>query len=206
MKHLSPGQIVDAAEGCADAATAAHVADCEPCRAEVETLLDAIRLAESVPQPEPPTLFWPALAARIGEAVRRERVRVPFWRAWGWRLVPVGATAVLAIAVATGFLVRGGAPDPSDSAPERATAGPVLPALEALAGDEFADDPSWLLVSALSAEVSLEETEAFGALPSPGGADRALLQLDGAERMELAKILREALGSRAPVMPPRPGA
>jgi hypothetical protein len=206
MKHLSRGQIVDAAEGCADDATAAHAAGCERCRAKVETLLEAIRLAESVPQSEPSALFWPALAARIGEAVRRERVRAPFWRAWGWRLVPVGAAAVLAIAAGRGYLARGGAPGGSDTAPDTAAGGPVLPEFEAPAGDESADDPSWLLVSALSAEVSLEEAEAFGALPPPGGADRALLQLDDAERMELARILREALGSRAPLMPPRPGA
>jgi hypothetical protein len=206
MKHLSPVQIVDAAEGCADAATAAHAAACEPCRAEVETLRDAIRLAESVPQPEPPALFWPALAARIGEAVRRERLRGPFWRAWGWRVIPVGAAAVLALAVGTGYLARVGAPGRSDTASEATAAGPAHPALDMAAGDDVADDPSWLLVSDLSAEVSLEETEAFGALPPPGGADRALLQLDDAERMELAKILREALGSRAPVMPPGPGA
>ncbi len=69
-----------------------------------------------------------------------------------------------------------------------------------------ADDPSWLLVSVLSAEVSVEEAEASGVLPLPGSADRALMQLDGAERMELAKILREELAAKTPAAPQGPGA
>jgi hypothetical protein len=71
---------------------------------------------------------------------------------------------------------------------------------------ETAEDPSWLLVSALSADVSVEETEASGALPPPGGADKALLQLDVAERMELARILRAEIRTRGLVAPQGPGA
>jgi hypothetical protein len=94
----------------------------------------------------------------------------------------------------------------------------VAPAQEAAAGDsaqaflesapdvEAADDPSWLLVSDLSAQVSVEEAEAAGALPQPGGAEKAMLQLDEAERIELARLLREAIGTRAPASPPGPGA
>jgi hypothetical protein len=78
--------------------------------------------------------------------------------------------------------------------------------MEPSADVDTADDPSWLLVSALSADVSVEETEASGALPPPGGADKALLQLDDAERMELARILRAEIRTRGPVAPQGPGA
>jgi hypothetical protein len=43
-------------------------------------------------------------------------------------------------------------------------------------------------------------------LPPLGGADKALLQLDDAERLELARILREEIGTRARAVPRGPGA
>jgi len=41
--------------------------------------------------------------------------------------------------------------------------------------------------------VSVEDAEASGVLP-PRRDDKALLQLDGEERAELARILREEIG------------
>jgi len=206
MTHLSPDQIVDVAEGCAGGAVGAHAAECETCRAKVASFLDAVRLAESDTPPQPSPLFWPQLAARIGAAVRRERVRVPFWRSWGWRLAPIGAVAVLVIAIGIGSRMRTGTPgsDPLDSVMPADAA--TQSALEPSADIEAADDPSWLLMSDLLAQVSVEEAEAYGALPPPGGAEKALLQLDLAEQMELARILREELGARAPALPQGPGA
>jgi hypothetical protein len=206
MRHLSPDQVVDVAEGCADAAVAAHGAACASCRAKAESLADAVRLAESDPGAEPSPLFWPHLAARIGDAVRREEVRTPFWRAWGWRLAPIGAAAVLMIAVGVGSRMWTGTPVGGPLVPAMPDGAPAQAAMEPSAEIETADDPSWLLVSALSADVSVEEAEASGALPPPGGADKALLQLDDAERMELARILRAEIRTLGPVMPRGPGA
>jgi hypothetical protein len=207
MTHLSPEQIVDVAEGCADAASAAHAAGCEPCRAKVEALLDAVRLADSDPRPEPSPIFWTHLAARIGDAVRREHAAARSRWSWGWRLVPLGAAAVLLIAAAVGLHMRNGPPPGLVvPAPVSRAAGSPQPAPERLADGEPTDDPSWLLVSALSAEVSIDDAEAFGAIPPPGGADQALLQLDDAERMELAKILRDAIGAEAGGRSQKPGA
>jgi hypothetical protein len=206
MTHLSPDQVVDVAEGCADAAVAAHAAGCASCRAKAESLLDALRLAESDPRVEPSPLFWPHLAARIGEAVRREGERVPFWRSWGWRLAPIGAAAVLMVAVGIGSRMWTGAPGGSPLVPAMPAGSPGQAAMEPPADVETADDSSWVLVSALSADVSVEEAEASGALPPPGGADKALLHLDDAERMELARILRAEIRTRGPVAPQGPGA
>ena len=206
MTHLSPEQIVDVADGCADAALAAHARVCDGCRANVDAVLEAWRLAQSDPPPEPSPLFWPHLAARIGRDVRRTRVSVPFWRSWGWRLAPLGALAILVVAVAVGARMW---PPASGSEGPAAGARPGAPAqagAEPTAEGEPLDDPSWTLVSVLSADVSVEDAEASGVLPPPGGTDKALLQLDGEERAELARILREEIGARAALDPQDPGA
>ena len=65
---------------------------------------------------------------------------------------------------------------------------------------------SWLLVSDLSGELNVDDAEASGALPLPGGVDRALTQLDDTERVELARILREEIAARTPHTPQGPGA
>jgi len=54
--------------------------------------------------------------------------------------------------------------------------------------------------------VSVEEAEASGVVPPPGDVDKALRQLDGAERVELARILREEIAAGTPVVPQGPGA
>lgn len=204
MTHLSPAQIVDVAEGCASPDITAHAAACESCRARVESTLDAVRLAMEAPQPEPSPLFWPHLAARIGEAVRREQAPTAPWTPWVWRLAPVGAAAVLALAVAFG--ARFWTPGGPSGAPEAPVAAPVQAAAEPAAGLDADDDPSWLLVSVLSAQVSVEEAEESGAVPPPGAADRALVHLDGAERIRLARILQDEMAAKRPVVTQGPGA
>ena len=109
MTHLTPAQAVDVAAGAAAPALIAHAASCEPCRAKVESLLEAVRLAAEDPPPDP-SLFWPHLAARIGEAVRREQAPAPSWRPWLWRLVPAGSFAALVLAVGVGFRLWIGTP------------------------------------------------------------------------------------------------
>jgi hypothetical protein len=206
MTHLSPAQAVDVAAGSAAPALIAHAASCEPCRAKVESLLEAVRLAAEDPPPEPSPLFWPHLAARIGEAVRREPATAPSWRPLLWRLVPVGSVAALLLAVGVGVRLWNGTPgtlpgvlDAPAPAPVEAPAGP------AAAGD-MSDDPSWWLVSDLSSQVSVEDAEESGALPLPGRVEQALVQLDEVERMELARLLRAEMAALAPAAPQGPGA
>ena len=206
MTHLSPDQIIDLAEGCADATAAAHAAGCDACRAKADSVRDAVRLAEADPLTEPSPLFWPHLAARIGDAVRREHVRVPFRRPWVWRLAPIGAAAVLVVAVGIGLRMWTGTPWTEPSVPPMAGGAPADQELEPSSDAETADDPSWLLVSALSAQVSVDEAEATGALPAPGGAEKALWQLDEAARVELARLLREEIETQLPAVPHGPGA
>jgi len=190
MKHLSPDEIVDVAEGCADASAAAHAAACGGCRSRADAAAGAIRAARAAGGPEPSPLFWPHLAARIGDAVRREPARVSFWRAWGWRLAPAAAAAVLVLAVGLALRVA------PEVGPPEAFSGPAAPSAATRddgASGEAVDDPSWLLMSLLSAEVSVDEAAASGGWLRPGGPEQALVHLDEAERSELAKILRAEL-------------
>jgi hypothetical protein len=206
MTHLSPAQAVDVAAGSAAPALIEHAASCEPCRAKVESLLEAERLATEDPPPDPSPLFWPHLAARIGEAVRREQAPAPPWRPWLWRLIPAGSLAALVLAVGVGFRLWSGTPgtlpgilDAPAPAPVEAPAGPVA------AGDAF-DDPSWLLVSDLSSQMSIDDAEESGALPLPGSVEQALVQLDEIERVELGRLLRAEMAALAPAAPQGPGA
>ncbi|MFO7694139.1 MAG: hypothetical protein R6V57_13710 [Vicinamibacterales bacterium] len=206
MTHLSPAQAVDVAERSAAPAIIAHAASCEACRAKVDTLREAARLAAEDAPPEPSPLFWPHLAARIHEAVRRERAPARPWVRWVWRLVPAGVAALLVLALGVGFRLWNGAPAaPAGVLDAPAPQSGEAPADRVAAGDAPVD-PSWLLVMDLSAQVSLDDAEESGALPLPGGVEKALGQLDENERVELARILREEMAALAPKRPQGPGA
>jgi hypothetical protein len=197
MKHLSRDAIVDVAEGCADEASAAHTAACDRCRSKADAAAEAIRAARAAEGPEPSPLFWPHLAARIGSAVRREPAPVSWWRAWRWRVAPAAAAAVLVLAVGLAWRVM---PAPEIMLPDDAAAPVVAPAAvrDEAAGGEAGDDPSWLLMSLLSSDVSVDDAAASGVWPGPGGTEGALVHLDEAERSELAKILRAELAGGRP--------
>jgi hypothetical protein len=197
MKHLSPEAIVDVAEGCADASAASHAAACEECRSKADAAAGAIRAARAAEGPEPSPLFWPRLAARIGDAVRRAPVPVSWWRAWAWRAAPAAAAAVLVLAVGLALRL---APAPEVILPEAAAVPAEAPvsARDDAAGEEAADDPSWLLMSMLSSDVSVDDAVASGVWPGPGGTEQALVHLDDAERSALAELLKAELAGGRP--------
>lgn len=197
MKHLPPEAIVDVAEGCADASAAAHAASCDECRAKADAAGAAIRAARAAEAPEPSPLFWPQQAARIGAALRREPARAPWWHGWVWRVVPA-ATAV-ALVLAVGLALRS-APAPEVLAPDAAAVSVAarIAGRDDAGGAETADDPSWLLMSLLSSEVSVDDAADAGVWPVPGVTDRALVHLDEAERSELARILTSELAAGRP--------
>lgn len=199
MKHLSPDEIVDVAEGCADARASAHAGACVECRARAEAAAAAILAARSDEAREPSPLFWSHLAARIGAAIRREPSRASFWRTWGWRLAPAAAVLALAVGIALRPAPVGLTAPPGEAPAVGVPAG-------AAAEDPAGDDPSWLLMSLLSDDVTFDDVEASGVLPGPGGTEKALVHLDDAERLELAKILRLELRGRVAIDVQGPGA
>jgi hypothetical protein len=91
-------------------------------------------------------------------------------------------------------------PAPAVLAPGPAAV-PVAPFAEASgdsSGGEPGDDASWLLMSLLSSDVSVDDAAASGVWPGTGGTEQALVHLDEAERSELAKLLRAELRSDRP--------
>jgi hypothetical protein len=206
MTHLSPGQLVDLAEGAAPAGHVAHAASCETCRAHADALRDVLRQAASDTVPEPSPLFWEHLAARVGAAVREEPAPRAAWTIWTWRWAPMTAVAVLALAVGLGTSLWKGPPR------EHAIAGgPSAPSLAgALAtetDDDLAsqDDPSWNLMRELSSDVVFDDDSSSELPAVPGLVDRALRQLTDPERAELAKILRAELTRPSAAGPKRTG-
>jgi hypothetical protein len=206
MKHLSPEQLLDVVEGTASPERAGHAASCGVCRRKAEALQDALSLAGADPVPEPPPFFRERLAARVSEALRQERTGSAWWRSRRWQWVPSALALVLVVA-GVGVAVRhdrgAGAPGAGGAA---AVLAPVPGSPEGPEGAALVDDPSWSLVSDLSADMTLDDVESAGGLPAAGGIDRALLQFDDAERSELAKIIRAELAGPVPGGRENPGA
>ncbi|HNV04206.1 MAG TPA: hypothetical protein PLE61_12870 [Vicinamibacterales bacterium] len=206
MRHLSPGELIDAAEGHAAARATAHTEACEACRRQVASLREALAALRDVPDDEPSPLAWDLLAARIGRAVREAGAPKPWWAAWGWRFAPLLMVAVLAATAGVGVTLW----HQRAASGSAASAGAVPGADEALAqdadGDErAAEDPSWSLVSDLSAGISLDDAADVGGLPPLGGSERALWQLSSDERRTLASILEAELAESAAAAPIIPG-
>ena len=196
MTHLSPDQLIDAAEGRGTPTVMAHAGTCEVCRASVDELRETLALAHTDSVPEPSPLFWDHLSARVGAAVRAEAGNHAGRARWIWRWGPVSALAAAVLVVALVVMPRG----PRVGAPVAGT-GSSSAATEAVAieSDDPAgavDDASWLLMSDLSQELTADE--AGTALPAgPGTADRALRHLTDAERAALVDIIREEIAHRS---------
>jgi hypothetical protein len=92
------------------------------------------------------------------------------------------------------------APAPEVILPEAAAVPAEAPvsARDDAAGEEAADDPSWLLMSMLSSDVSVDDAVASGVWPGPGGTEQALVHLDDAERSALAELLKAELAGGRP--------
>ncbi len=207
MTHLSPQQLIDAADGRAASREAAHLESCRACQEQVASLIELLTAAREDPVPDPSPLAWERLASRVGDAVRQERPRASWWFAWGWRWAPLAMVAVLAVTAGIGVGVWKDRAPGSPSGTERPGVRDVPDAAAELDHDALAaDDPAWTLVSDLSADVSLEEAESLGAMPPIGGSDRALWQLTAEERRVLAAILEEELAAGASPVPRVPGA
>jgi anti-sigma factor RsiW len=96
VKHLTPDELVDAAESVLDTTRQRHLDTCDACRRQVESLRSLLREAASVPVPEPSPLFWDRFSARVRQAVAEERSPAVGWSRWfGWStLAPACALAV----------------------------------------------------------------------------------------------------------------
>jgi hypothetical protein len=193
MSHLSPAELVDAAEGALTPSRAAHIEACAACRDEAARLAGALAAARGVDVPEPSPLYWTHLSARIREGVANERM-APAWRA-GWRetfsvrrLAATGSVVALAAAVAiSGLVTRNGrvsGPLPPAPAAASALADPAAPADESEA---------WQMLTSAAAETPIEDAHAAGMAVPAGAIDRAVQHMSADELSALGELLQREL-------------
>ena len=195
MSHLSPETFVDLLDGSLSEASVPHLAACLACRQQLDELRATWQAAEAIEAPEPSPLFWDHFSARVHEAVSAEPVRTRgWWHDTRWRVAVMAgaAAAVLAVAATLGPL-RSGEVSSGTTPPERAVA-VVEPA--ARAAEPLPDDESLGFVTDLASNINWDSAADFG-LTAHGDADRALADMDDADRAELRRLLNEALGNRA---------
>ena len=188
MKHLSPEALLDVAEGTVPRDRYPHLAECGMCRDQLAELQATIAtVAVDVPEPSP--LFWDHLSARVREATAAEPLATePWWglRKWMFPLIAAATAAVLFIAISFGS----GTTTP-------ATSRPAVVSTSNPSNAEFpaaADDPSLDLLADLAGDLDWDAAAEAGMTMEVGAAEQALNELTIAERVELQRLLHEAMG------------
>lgn len=183
MRHLSPSEFIDFADGVLPAARAAHLDRCDACREQGGAVRLTMSAAEYAEVPEPSPLFWDHLSARvradIGDA---PPIRAPWWRR---------PAAVLACATAAMLLVA----VTIRQAPRRTDARVAAPiASEDTAADAAeVSDPAWDLLVTAAGDLQIDDAHAVGFGVRAATLDSAVLELTPAEREELGRLLRDEL-------------
>ena len=203
MSHLSPETIVDLLDGTVAEADIPHLGSCDACRNQLVQLRATLQMAAIAGVPEPSPLFWDHLASRIREDVWHEAeqpaeaagwtgvLRFSWWRFAGLASA-VGAAVALVVSLQTPRIVE--APDTRTAGVAAAVA--PIPSTPAEQSDAIDQDEPLGFVADLASSVDWDDAIEFG-LASPGDVDRSLVSLDDGERVELQRLLREALGSGA---------
>jgi hypothetical protein len=154
-------------------------------------LRSAIDAATDVQVPEPSPLFWDHLSARIRTAVgdddRAARSSVWTGRAW-WQWT--AAAAVLGVMLLLVWPVS-----PRVSAPGGASA-PVAASVDPGPNESvrpFDDDPALALLADLSSGLDWDAALEAGLAPADGTIDSVVFAMSAEERVELHRLLQEAL-------------
>ena len=203
MHHLSSETFVDLLDGTVAESEVQHLGSCDACRNQLAQLRATLHMAVQTEVPEPSPLFWDHLASRVREDVRREAeqpreaagwiatLRVSWWRLGG--LVSVATAAVaLVVSLQTPRVAQ---------APGAQTIGIASPSIALVpdatdSSDSIDQDEPLGFVADLASSVDWDDAVELG-FSSPGDVDRSLVNLDEGERVELQRLLHEALGSGA---------
>jgi len=198
MKHLTPSELVDLAEGTLDASRAAHADRCDTCRGAAGAICDTLHRASAAADvPEPSPLFWEHLSTRVRDGVAGERVGTAGFGAW-WStamrgFVPVAAAAILLAIVSMTMTLRH---EPVSVAPPIASA-PVAVGVGADQDFDTAIDANtneaWEVLTAAAADLQLEDAHAAGLGVQPATVDRAVQRLNSDELNELGRLLQTEL-------------
>ena len=186
MAHLTPDQLVDAAEGSAPESAFPHLQSCGRCREELAELRAALASIEPDAVPEPSPLFWPHLSSRVREVIEEDAGQPLAASSPRWLprlLISALACGAMLIVAAT---LRVGDWSRESSRPVVAAGGEVF-------SGASTDDPSFGLVSALTADLDWDTVHDSGFVAHNGMVDRAVSALSADERVELAKLLNDEL-------------
>jgi hypothetical protein len=199
-RHLSAEELIDLAERTCEPSLDPHLQSCEACRQELAALHSAISAAAEADVPEPSPLFWRHLSERVQDAVaaepaaRAETSRfprgdwakaLPSWR--GWAMAGVAAALTISIYMTT--------PRPSDPAagtPDIAVVSSDIDTVP-LAPGGATDDLSLALVADLTSQMDPDAFDETGWTSHAGAVDEAVDALTDDERLELQRLLKEAL-------------
>jgi hypothetical protein len=187
---LSPDQLLDVAEGAADAASAAHATSCGRCSGEVSRLRAALSAVSEVGVPEPSPLFWDHFSARVHGAIAAEAAPVPpnVTRASSFFVRPAMIAGVVVLLIAAALSWRANAPvvalDPGAGAEAR-----LAPSGSGVATPAPVEDASLDLLADLAADLDWDDATAAGFGLSAGSVDRAVVELTATEREELHRLL-----------------
>lgn len=193
MAHLSPDAFVDLLDGTVAESAVPHLVSCASCRRQLAELRVTWQAAIDADSPEPSPLFWNHLSARVHAAVAAEPLRnVPWWRvAWSWRVAGLAGAAAAAVAVVVAIQVPHRAPLDLSPAMESASIATGAPAeIQPMA--PLPEDESFGFVADLVSDLDWDAVSELG-LASRGGADRAVAEMNDGERVELQRLLNEAL-------------
>jgi hypothetical protein len=185
VTHLTPDELVDAAEGTLDGRRLHHIAICKSCRRELDALAGVMHDAAPLPVPEPSPLFWDHFSARVRAAIEAEGVSRDraSWHHWlGWRtLLPAAAAAAVVLAFAASVpRIVAGPPKNVGAAEGRDPIGQV---------PEVFSEGEWGALADIVGSLDWETAAEAGLTLAPGDADAAMLDLDDDERRELSHLV-----------------
>ena len=190
MWHLSSEALVDLAEGTQPEQAFPHLATCARCREELIALRLVRSTAADTDVPEPSPLFWDHLSERIHEAVRSDRpASGRRWTApWAsWRSVALGGVAGLVFVVVLGWeiVARRGV--------DRGTLSVVARASDRQVDTQSENEAPFTFVVDLAESLDWETAAEAGLTTRRGMIDDTLTELSSDERLELQRLLNEAL-------------
>jgi len=192
--HLTPEELIDLSEGAGTEGGAAHLRACESCRGEVAALQAAMSSAASVDVPEPSPLFWDYFSARVQEAVAAEPAPARGWARAAALLPPRLSWALSGVAVAAAVVVAMYVTTPRRVAPGEEPQQSSEVAVDlVLQPFGAADDPLLALVADLTGELDPNAVAEAGWTNHAGGVEEAVADLTGDERLELQRLLKEAM-------------
>ncbi|MEQ1911313.1 MAG: hypothetical protein ABMA15_21015 [Vicinamibacterales bacterium] len=204
MNHLSPETFVDLLDGALAEPDVPHLGSCEVCRNQLAQLRAALQMTVQTEMPEPSPLFWGHLSSRVREDIRREAeqsaeaagwtglLRFSWWRLGG--LVSAAAAAVaLVVSLQTPRIAEAPGAQTAVATPSSVAS---VPNASGDSSDSIEQDEPLGFVADLASSVDWDDAAEL-VFSTPGDVDRSLVNLDEGERVELQRLLHEALGSGA---------